>query len=58
MPLASFPVEPIKQVANVTVVGWVLGGAGALAAGYAAWEWRHELAGLARRIAIGVGRRK
>ncbi len=58
MPLASFPVEPIKQTANATVVWWVLGGAGALAAGYAAWEWRRELAGLARRIAIGVGRRK
>lgn len=58
MPLASFPVEPIKQTANSIALWWALGGIGTLVAGYAVWEWRAELAALAKRIAVGVVGRK
>ena len=46
---AAFAVEPVKDAAEVFVGWWALGGMGALALGYAGWEWRREvLAGIAR----------
>lgn len=44
VPNAAFAVEPVKDGAEA-FVGWAaLGGVGALALGYAAWEWRREIA--------------
>lgn len=56
MPAASFPVEPIKQVAGSTVMWWTLGGVGMLAVAYASWEWRLEIARLLRRATPFGGR--
>lgn len=48
-PAAAFAVEPVKDAAEAFVGWWALGGVGALALGYAGWEWRHEVrAGIAR----------
>jgi len=58
MPLASFPVEPIKKVADSAVVWWALGGAGVLAASYGAWEWRREVSGVIRRAVDLIRRRQ
>lgn len=38
-----YNVEPITDTAEAFVGWWALGGVGILAAGYAVWEWRHEL---------------
>ena len=56
MPAASFPVEPIKQVAGSAVMWWTLGGIGFLALAYAGWEWRSEIGRLVRRAAPFSGR--
>lgn len=49
-PLAAFPVEPVKDTAAGFAGWWALGGVGALALGYAGWEWRREVAAWAGRI--------
>jgi len=56
MPAASFPVEPIKQVAGSTVMWWTLGGIGILALAYGGWEWRYEILRIMRRAAPFGGR--
>jgi hypothetical protein len=43
LPDAAFAVEPIKEGAKAFAGWWALGGVGALAAGYGAWEWRREM---------------
>lgn len=44
VPNAAFAVEPVKD-GTKGFVGWLaLGGVGALALGYAGWEWRREIA--------------
>jgi len=49
VPEAAFAVQPVKDN-GVVFVGWLaLSGVGLLAGGYAAWEWRSELAALWRR---------
>lgn len=49
VPATAFAVEPIQDAAEVFVGWWAIGGVGALALGYAGWEWRREvLAGIAR----------
>lgn len=54
MPAAAFPVEPIKQTGESALMWWVLGGVGALAVGYAGWEWRREIAGTIRKLSATV----
>lgn len=47
--VAGYAVEPITQTAGALWGWWVLGGVGALALGYAAWEWRVEVASVIRK---------
>ena len=49
VPAAAFAVEPIKDSATAFVGWWALGGVVTLALGYAGWEWRREVASIARR---------
>jgi hypothetical protein len=50
VPQAAYAVEPVKDGAK-SFVGWTaLGSVGALAAGYAGWEWRREVTNWIRRI--------
>lgn len=56
MPAASFPVEPIKQVAGSAIMWGTLGGIGLLALAYASWEWRSEIRRLIRRTTLFSGR--
>lgn len=50
VPQAAYAVEPVKDGAK-SFVGWTaLGGVGALAVGYAGWEWRREVTSWIRRI--------
>lgn len=49
-PAADFAVEPVAESASVFIGWWVLGGIALLAVGYAGWEWRAEIAQMARRI--------
>lgn len=50
MPQASFPVEPFSATPQ-TIIGWWIGGViGAVVVGYGAWEWRHEIMSVGRRI--------
>lgn len=57
VPAATFAVAPIKETAKGFVGWWALGGVGLLAAGYGAWEWHRELAGLVRRAGSFISRR-
>lgn len=41
-PDTAFAVEPFKQTAEAFAGWWALGGVGAIAAGYAGFEWRRE----------------
>lgn len=41
---AEYPVEPYDQGQGSSITWWVVGGIGALALGYAGWEWRREIA--------------
>ena len=50
MPLAAFPVDDVRQGANAFVGWWALGGLLILGAGYAAFEWRHEIAAATRSL--------
>lgn len=47
---ADFPVEAVAQSGQATLGWWAFGGIGLLAAGYAGWEWRHELVSAIRRM--------
>lgn len=56
-PVAGFAAAATDQSAQqpLSFAGWwALGGVAALALGYGVWEWRHELARLARRL-VGRG---
>ena len=57
MPLAAFPVEPIKPSSNTMGIWLTAGGVVACGLVYAGWEWRRELAGAARRIIGHLGRK-
>ena len=50
VPDAAFAVQPIADSAKAFAGWWALGGVGALAVGYAGWEWRRELGAFMRRI--------
>ncbi len=52
VPSAAFAVQPVKETGLAFVGWWALGGVSLLAVGYAAWEWRHEVASIWQR-AIG-----
>lgn len=51
VPQAAFAVEPIAETRNAFVGWYALGGVGALAIGYGAWEWRREVVSVLYRIA-------
>lgn len=48
-PAANFAVEPTEEPTSVYVGWFAMGAVAFLAAGYAVWEWRHEMSGLIRR---------
>ena len=50
IPAASYAVKPVKDGAKAFVGWWVLGGVGAVALGYAVWEWRREVGGWVRGV--------
>lgn len=50
VPKAAFAVEPMIEGQKAFVGWWVLGGVGALALGYAGWEWRREAVSSMRKI--------
>lgn len=54
LPTTAFAVEPLKQGAKSFVGWWALGGVGAVAAGYATWEWRRELKQVIQKVASFV----
>lgn len=58
MPLAGFPVEPVKPSGQSMVMWWVMAGVATLLAGYGAWEWRSELGLAARKLAVMTRFRK
>jgi hypothetical protein len=43
IPEAAFAVEPVAETGKEFLGWWALGGVGALAVGYGAWEWRREV---------------
>lgn len=50
MPSADFPVEDAPESGDQSL-GWIaFAGVGAMALGYAGWEWRYEIAGIFRRL--------
>lgn len=50
MPTADFPVESSEKT-NDQSLGWIaFAGVGAMAIGYAGWEWRYEIAGIFRKL--------
>ncbi|MDB5167838.1 MAG: hypothetical protein JWO55_96, partial [Candidatus Saccharibacteria bacterium] len=51
VPQAAFAVESVADAGSVFIGWYVLGGVGALAAGYGAWEWRREAISAFYRIA-------
>jgi len=53
MPVADFPVAPVKLAASDTAGWWAFGIVLAMAVGYGVWEWRLELGTLTRR-ALGI----
>lgn len=54
---ADFPVEAVSRSGEATLGWWAFGGVGTLAAGYAGWEWRREVAVWIRKIIpFGIGR--
>ncbi len=46
---ADFPVEAIADAGQGTIGWWAFGGVGMIAAGYAGWEWRREVASIIRK---------
>lgn len=58
IPGATFAVEPVKETGKAFAGWWALGGVGLLAAGYGAWEWRHEALGAIRKVGMfAIGRK-
>lgn len=57
MPLAAFPVEPIKPSGGTMGVWLAAGGVVACGVGYAVWEWRREIVAAASRIGTYIGRK-
>lgn len=49
VPEAAFAVEPVAETSTSFVGWWALGGVGALALGYAGWEWRQEIGDAVRK---------
>ena len=47
---ADFPVEAVKDTGEATIGWWAFGGVGILAAGYAGWEWRHEVTASIKKL--------
>lgn len=58
VPEADFAVEPINQSSGELWGWWALAGVGAVALGYAVWEWRPEIASAWRKVATFFSRRK
>lgn len=54
----KYPVEPYEQGSASMVTWWVMGGVGALALGYGAWEWREEIGTAGARLVRVLARRK
>lgn len=52
VPDAAFAVQPVKDGAKAFIGWWALGGIGAVALGYAGWEWRREALAFIRKISI------
>ena len=50
VPLAAYPVEPMKQTAQSMGMWWAVAGILAAASAYAVWEWRREITQLVTRI--------
>ena len=50
---AEYPVQPYAQGA-ATATWWIVGSVGALALGYAIWEWRREIAAAAARLRAAI----
>ena len=50
VPLAAYPVEPMKQTAQSAGMWWAIAGILTAASAYAVWEWRREISELATRI--------
>ena len=57
MPLAAFPVEPIKPSGGTMGVWLAAGGVVACGVGYAVWEWRREIVAATSRIGTYIGRK-
>ena len=53
MPSADFPVAPVKVAAYDTAGWWAFGAVLAVVVGYGVWEWRTEIAAVARRV-LGI----
>lgn len=58
IPEADFAIEPINQSSGELWGWWVLGGVGALALGYAIWEWHPEIASGWRKVTTFSSRNK
>lgn len=50
VPEAAFAVQPVKDGAKAFIGWWALGGIGAVAVGYAGWEWRREVLAFIRKV--------
>ncbi len=53
MPTVAYGVEEVQEEIGAYMGWWAVVGAGVLAVGYGVWEWRHEIAHLARK-AMGI----
>lgn len=53
IPEAAFPISPMKTSEKDTLGWWAFGAVATLAIGYGIWEWRQEIAGIARRV-LGI----
>lgn len=47
---ANYPVQPYDQTKSAAVTWWIVGSLAICAGGYAAWEWRREIGGLAAKF--------
>jgi Lamin Tail Domain len=54
VPNAAFAVQPVKDGGKSFIGWWALGGVGALALGYAGWEWRYEARRFIRNLKLTV----
>lgn len=57
MPLVGYPVQPLEKTVGISPIWWGVGGIGALAVGYAVWEWRREISTGLRRVIGFIGHR-